>query len=214
MKLTPRDRMLLVGISLVLVAFGFYHFALSPARQRAAGLEPKVAAARVQLVQAQGKYAAGRSAAGALRTTAPSFTAAERAVPEQADIPGLLRILAHSARASHVRLESISLSGSSTSGATSDSTSPTSDGGANEVPVTLTFDGGYQALNRLVTVSGNRVHAAGPLVGISSVSLSGGSASAVGGGSGSSLTVDITAVVYQRAAATATSAVSTTEGSS
>lgn len=218
MTLTPRDRILLVAIAVVLASFGFYHFALSPARHRAASLEPKIAAARTQLVQAQGKYAAGRAAAGSLHTSAPSFTAAERAVPAEADVPGLLRLLQRGAREAHVSMQSISLSGAS---ATPSSTStPTTSGatasssGATEIPVSLTFEGGYQALNRLVarldrlvTVSGNRVHAAGPLVGISNVSLS--------GMSGASLTVNLTAVIYQRSAApTAVSGTSTTEGSS
>lgn len=223
MTLTPRDRILLVAIAVVLAGFGFFHFALSPARHRAANLEPKIAAARTQLVQAQGKYAAGRAAAGTLRTSAPSFTAAERAVPAEADIPALLRLLQRGAREAHVSMQSISLSGPSATSTSASPASPsapitsgatTGSSGATEIPVSLTFEGGYQALNRLVarldrlvTVSGNRVHAAGPLVGISNVSLS--------GMSGASLTVNLTAVIYQRSAApTAVSGTGATEGSS
>lgn len=216
MNLTPRDRVLLVGIAVVLVGFGFFHFGLSPTRSKAASLESQVAAARTSLAQAQRRYEAGRSAAGSLRRTAPSYTAAERAVPRTADIPGLLRILARSARQAHVKMENISLSGAGTAATASTTATPgtaTSTGGAAEVPVSLTFAGGYQALNRLVgrlddlvTVSGDHIRAAGPLVGISNVSLSGAQ-------TGSSLTIAITAVVYQHSAVAA-AGTSTPAGSS
>ena len=76
---------------------------------------------------------------------------------------------------------------------------------ATPVPVQLTFAGGYTALNNLVrrleglvTVSGKNVLASGPLLSISNVSLS-----------GSPLTVQLTASIYQLSAPTSTTSTTT-----
>jgi hypothetical protein len=65
------------------------------------------------------------------------------------------------------------------------------------VPIQLTFNGGYVALNKLVgkltglvAMSGGKVRASGPLLSINSVSLSG----------SSDLTGNLTATIYQLAA--------------
>ena len=69
------------------------------------------------------------------------------------------------------------------------------------MPIQLTFNGGYIALNKLVrkltglvAVSGGKVHATGPLLSISSVKLTG----------SSSLTGSVTATIYQLAGAAGT----------
>jgi hypothetical protein len=68
---------------------------------------------------------------------------------------------------------------------------------ATSIPLSLTFAGGYVALHNLVrrldglvVVSGHTVHATGPLLSISSVSLTG----------SPKLTVQLTATIYQLAA--------------
>ncbi len=75
--------------------------------------------------------------------------------------------------------------------------------GLTSVPVSLTFSGGYQALNRLVnrldtyvTVSHRRIQSSGPLVGISSVDVT----PLAGGSNPSELNVALTATIYQRSA--------------
>jgi hypothetical protein len=75
------------------------------------------------------------------------------------------------------------------------------------VPLSLTFAGGYTALHNLVrrldglvVVSGHTVHATGPLLSISNVSLSG----------SPKLTVQLTATIYQLA--TSSSAATATTG--
>ena len=74
------------------------------------------------------------------------------------------------------------------------------------VPVQLTFTGGYRALNALVhrldalvVMSGNAVHASGPLMSISNVSLSG----------SSNLTVQLSANIYQLSAASSAAGATT-----
>ena len=131
---------------------------------------------------------------------------------------GLLRLLERNAEAVHVQMQSITLSGGSGSSTGSSTTSSTASSttagssaataGATGVPVQLTFAGGYRALDalvhrldRLVVLSGDAVHASGPLMSISNVSLSG----------ASNLTVQMSATIYQLAAAS-TAAGATTGG--
>jgi len=78
--------------------------------------------------------------------------------------------------------------------------------GPTSVALSLTFAGGYIALHNLVrrldglvVVSGNKVHATGPLLSISSVSLTG----------SPKLTVQLTATIYQLAAPAAATAATT-----
>jgi Tfp pilus assembly protein PilO len=201
MTLTVRDRVLLVVVVVVVVVFGFTHFALSPQRHRAASLQTQVTAAQAALRSARDRYATGHAAAASLHGNAPAWAAAQRAVPRVSDIPDLLRLLARSAREAHVSMQSITLAGASASAGSTGAVAPTSSGGATEVPISLSFDGGYQALNRLlaqlddlVVVSGDSLRASGPLVGISDVSL------ATGGTGGTGLSLNLTAVIYQRGA--------------
>ncbi len=139
----------------------------------------------------------------------PDWAAAQRAVPNNANIPALLKLLARSATAAHVTMQSITLSGSSSS-SSAPAPTPTTTTAVNgalglvSVPVSLTFSGGYQALNRLVnrlgalvTISRRQLRASGPLVGISAVTVT---PSATG--SGSALSFALTATIYQRSAGT------------
>ena len=147
----------------------------------------------------------GRAAAASLKANTSQWDSLRLAVPTQSDIPALLRLLQKTAEAVHVNLQTISLTNSNSSASVTPTT--TASTGANGIPVALTFAGGYVALDRLVKrldglvrIAGGKVHAAGPLLSISDVSLSG----------SPKLTVQITATIYQLAAATA--AASTTGG--
>jgi hypothetical protein len=96
-------------------------------------------------------------------------------------------------------MQSLTLSGASatSSAPVAPATSGTgATAAATPVPIQLTFSGGYIALNKLVrkltglvAISGGKVHAAGPLLSIGSVNLSG----------SSKLTGNITATIYQLA---------------
>jgi hypothetical protein len=215
MTLSSRDRILLVVIVVIVAAFGFDKFALAPERRQAAKLGTQIAAQQASLSRAQESYASGRSAAAAERANAPVWAAAERAVPQNSDIPGLLRLLQSSAQAAHVDMQSISLSGTSATGSVVTAAAGSSAAGPTEIPVSLTFQGGYQALNRLVAkldglvvASGTKLRAHGPLVGISNVSLA-------AGNTGSTETVQLTATLYQHAPApSADGSDPTTEGAS
>ena len=207
MNLRPRDRIALCVILVAAIVGGYYMLALKPEQQKASSLQASIATQQQKLITAQQSYAQGRAAEASLKADAAQWSSLGVAVPAQSDIPALLRTLDKTAKAAHVQMQTITLSGSS-SGATPTATSTTTSAspatsstgpasgtsGATGVPISLTFEGGYVALNHLVqrldalvTVSGGKVHATGPLLSIGDVSL----------GGAPHLTVTLTATIYQ-----------------
>lgn len=206
MKLTPRDRVLL-GVAVVLVLCGgFYKFVLTPERHHAKNLQTQITAAQASLAKAQQRDLTGHAADTALSTSQTDWAAAQKAVPENADVPALLKLLARSAAAANVVMRSVSLAAptSSTTGGTTSATGTTTGGlSLTTIPVSLVFEGGYQALNRLVehldtfvAVSHRQLRASGPLVGIGSISV----APLNNPLHPTRLSVQLTANIYQRSA--------------
>jgi Tfp pilus assembly protein PilO len=201
MTLRSRDRVVLAIVGVVVLIGAYYMLALKPERRQVSALDAKITTQRQALATAQQSYNVGRAAQAALKSDSAEWAALALAVPEQSDIPGLLRTLEKTARAAKVSMQTISLSssGSSTSAATTAPSSTTD--GATPVPIQLTFNGGYVALNKLVrtltalvSFAGGKVHASGPLLSINSVSLAG----------TGQLTGNLTATIYQLAGSAGT----------
>jgi Tfp pilus assembly protein PilO len=206
MTLRPRDRIALGVILLLGIVAGYYLLALQPEQNKATALSAAIASERQTLTQAQQSYAAGRAAQASLKADATQWASLGVAVPAQSDIPALLRTLERTAKAAHVKMQAITLAGATGSAPTTSSSAPASTSGATSVPVSLTFAGGYTALNslvqrldRLVVVAGGKVHATGPLLSINDVSLSG----------APKLIVQLSATIYQLNAASTSAAVPT-----
>ena len=217
MTLRPRDRIALGVVLIAALVGAFYLLALKPEQQKASTLDAAIAAQKQTLAQEQQTYEAGRAAQATLRSQAAEWAALHLAVPAQSDIPALLRLLERNANAVHVKMQSIQLSGASasngsstpssaTGSATSSSSGTSSASGATGIPVQLTFAGGYRALNALVhrldglvVLSGDTVHASGPLMSITNVSLSG----------SPNLTVQLSASIYQLPAASSAAGATT-----
>lgn len=205
MKLTSRDRVLLGVVAALALCAAFYVLVITPERHTAAHLQTQVAAARTKLARAQQRMVAGRAAETALKASQDDWGATQRAVPEVADVPALLKVLTRSAHSAHVSIQSISLSGSSTT-STSATQAASSVAGATAIPVSLSVQGGYQALNRLVdrldafvTISRRSIRSHGPLIGIGNVSVT----SAPSSSHSSALSIQLTATIYQRQATSA-----------
>jgi hypothetical protein len=221
MNLRPRDRIVLGAILILATIAGFYMLVLTPQKNTAASLTSKIAAQRQALTQEQSAYAAGRAAQSSLRAGSAQWAALNRAVPNTSDIPALLRVLERNADAVHVKMTAIQLSAPAASAAPAAPVTPATPAtpgsatgasaaaaapAATSVPLQLTFSGGYRALNNLVrrldglvVVSGTSVHASGPLLSISNVSLSG----------APKLTVQLTATIYQLGTASSSTSAST-----
>jgi hypothetical protein len=214
MNLRPRDRVALAVVLAFALVGAFYMLVLKPEQKKASTLSAAIAGQRHALSTAQVNYAAGRAAQASIKANAAEWAALRRAVPNTSDIPALLRVLERNANAVGVKMQAIQLSAAG-SGASPSTTTPSTGGAATggasasgagaptSVGLSLTFAGGYTALHNLVqrldglvVISGNKVHATGPLLSISSVSLTG----------AAKLTVQLTATIYQLAAPTAATA--------
>jgi Tfp pilus assembly protein PilO len=206
MTLRPRDRIAL-GVVVLFAAIGaFYMLVLKPEQKKASSLVSQIAKQRQALSTAEANYATGKAARLALKADGPEWAALQRAVPAKSDIPALLRTLERNADAVNVKMTAIQLSGSGSTGAPPAAPS-SSAAGAISVPLSLSFAGGYTALDKLVrrldglvVVSGKSIRSTGPLLSISNVSLSG----------SPKLTVQLTATIYQLDGST--SSTSTTTG--
>ncbi len=196
MTLRPRDRVALAAVAVLVLAGAYYMLALRPEQRKAKSLDAQIAIQREALSTAQQQVAQGRASQASLRAKAADSLAVGRAVPQQADIPGLLRTLQHAADQEHVKVGAVILAGSSTAvGTTSTASTPASaTHGVTPVGVQLTFTGSYfalqnmlQRIDRFVVVSGGKVRATGPLVNVGSLQLSG----------AGKLTTQLSATLYQ-----------------
>jgi len=199
MSLRRRDRMALAVIGCLVAVAAYYMLALKPEQKKATSLAASVASEQQTLTSAEQSFAAGRAAQLSLAKQNAEWSALRLAVPSQSNIPGLLRTLDHDANSIGVKLYSISLANASPGGsAAPTSSTTTASSEATGIPVQMTFNGGYVALNKLVSridgmvkLSRNGVSASGPLMSISQVELSG----------SAGLTVTLSADIYQLAAA-------------
>jgi hypothetical protein len=117
MTLRSRDRIALMVLAVLALMGGFYMLVLKPERQKASNLETQIATQRTTLAQAEQSYATGRAAQNALKANAAEWASLRLAVPDQSDIPALLRTLQKTAAQVHVKMQAITLSGASGAGA-------------------------------------------------------------------------------------------------
>jgi hypothetical protein len=117
MTLRSRDRIALIVLAVLALMGGFYMLVLKPERQKASNLETQIATQRTTLAQAEQSYATGRAAQNALKGNAAEWASLRLAVPDQSDIPALLRTLQKTAAQVHVKMQAITLSGASGAGA-------------------------------------------------------------------------------------------------
>lgn len=205
MNLRPRDRIALCVVLVAGLLGGYYLLALKPEQKKGASLQAAIATQQQALATAQQNYNQGRAAEASLHTDAAEWSSLRLAVPAQSDIPGLLRVLQKASDAAKVQMQAITLNAANP-GATTTGTGAPATAGATAVPIQLTFKGGYVALNNLVRkidglvgLAGGQVHATGPLMTISQVSLSG----------APDLTVQLTASIYQLPAPSTTAGATT-----
>lgn len=208
MTLRGRDRIALGVVVVVALIGAFYFFALKPEHQKASSLSSQIATQRLALTAAQQSYATGKAAEASLKSDGGEWAALKLAVPEESNVPALLRTLEKTAARVHVKMQAITLSNPVSSPAGAPATTGSSSG-ATPLPIQLTFSGGYAELNNLVRVltglvqvSGGKVQASGPLLSISTVSLSG----------SPKLSVQLSAAIYQLSAGSSSTSGTTTGG--
>jgi type II secretory pathway pseudopilin PulG len=152
-----------IGVMLVLAAAAAYFLLISPQRSKAADLKQEAAAVREEIVRL-------RALTQQVQQTEPIRVAdlfrMTKAMPSEADMPGIILQLNRIARETGIRFDSITPQ------------APAEANGAQAIPINLVFQGNYFELadflfrlRSLVGVRGGTLDATGRLFVVSSVSF-------------------------------------------
>jgi Tfp pilus assembly protein PilO len=152
-----------IGVMLVLAAAAAYFLLISPQSSKAADLKKQAAAAREEIVRL-------RALTQQVQQTEPIRVAdlfrMTKAMPSEADMPGIILQLNRIARETGIRFDSITPQ------------APAEANGAQAIPINLVFQGNYFELadflfrlRSLVGVRGGTLDATGRLFVVSSVSF-------------------------------------------
>jgi hypothetical protein len=221
--MTGRDRIVAIGVAIVLVLGFTWVLLVSPERKQAAKLNEEVGSASAQLATANSQLASSRSAQTQYAAAYSSIVSLGKAVPPSQEVPALIYQLAQASHEKNVEFSSIvsgagsglssSGSGSSKSGAAASAAAAIT--AFTPMPFTFIFNGSFSDLYHLfqqldrstvLTSSGGLV-VSGRLLTIQSVKLlpvasggtgqaSGGTGRASGGGHPEQLTGSISATGY------------------
>jgi Tfp pilus assembly protein PilO len=196
--MTGRDRMVAIGMAILVVLAAAWLLVVSPERKQAAKLDSQVSAASAQLVAAEGQAASAQGAQAQYAAAYASIVSLGKAVPPAQEVPSLMYELAQASNHRNVDFSSIVFGSGSGSNATA--TPVTAAAGFTQLPFTFTFSGSFadlyhlfQQLNRFTirTASGG-LQVSGRLLTIQSVKLAPGGTPSSGG----QLTGTITATAY------------------
>jgi Tfp pilus assembly protein PilO len=207
--MTGRDRMVLIGVVVLVVLGGAWLLVVSPERTQANKLDAQVAVARTELSTAEGQLSSARSAQAKYASAYASIVSLGKAVPASQEVPSLIYQLAQASSQKKVEFFSISsTSGSSTpsSAASSSPAASTAAAGFSQMPFTFVFNGRYSDLEHLFqrlnaftlrTTSGG-LQVSGRLLTIQSVKLAplASPGSSTGQGASELLSGTITATAY------------------
>jgi hypothetical protein len=218
--MTGRDRMVLIGV-VVLVALGAaWMLVVSPERKKADELGTKVAAAQTQLATAESAVSSARAAQSQYAAAYTAIVNLGKAVPPSQEVPALIDQIAQASNQKSINFTSITSTGTSgaaaaTSTSTSSSSSPPASSASAAsasasaaapapVPFSFVFEGSYFDLEHLLsrltdfttlTPAGD-LQVSGRLLTIQSVALAPGVAAEGAKGTTTNLTGSITATAY------------------
>jgi hypothetical protein len=155
--MTSRDRMVLIGVSVLAVIGAVWLFAVAPEREQASKLSAKVSAARAELASAESQVASARQSQSKYAAAYASIVSLGKAVPPSQEVPSLIYELDQASNSKKVEFSSIA-GGSGSAGGTSSGPSGSSSGSAGAgataggftaMPFTFVFTGSYADLYNL-----------------------------------------------------------------
>jgi hypothetical protein len=179
--MTGRDRIVLIGVIVVVILAGGWIKLVSPERQKASKLSAQVATAKSQLESAESKLASARAAQSQYNSAYAAMVNLGKAVPPSQEVPSLIYQLVRASNEKSVDFTSIGPgSGGSGSGASTTVTAPAASGttapasgttapasgstapasgsassasttALNQLPFTFVFEGSYFDLERLLS---------------------------------------------------------------
>jgi Tfp pilus assembly protein PilO len=141
--MTGRDRMVLIGVLVLVVLGASWMLAVSPERKQAATLGAEVTTAKTQLASAEGQLANARAAQSQYAAAYSSVVSLGKAVPPTQEVPALIDQIAFATHEKNVDFTSITSGSGTTSAASSASSS------FAQLPFTFTFEGSYFDLEHL-----------------------------------------------------------------
>lgn len=179
-----RDRIVLSVLGLAGLAAALWFLALAPKQQEAADLTAKVTQAESRRDAANTAAATAEQARASYRRDYATVARLGKATPPQADVASLVYQLETAARGAKVDLRSVSSQAAPAADATAASTDKAaSTTGITAVPFSLTFEGSFFKLHKLLRsvgqfsrLRGQKVSISGRLLTIDSMKLSPGRA--------------------------------------
>jgi Tfp pilus assembly protein PilO len=153
--MTGRDRIVVIGIAVVVMLGAAWLILVSPERKKAAALNAQVSAASAQLATAQGQVANARSAQTQYSVAYASIVRLGKAVPPTQEVPSQVYQLAHATNQRNVEFSSITASApggsssSSASAAAPAASASAATSGFSQMPFTFVFNGSFSDLYHL-----------------------------------------------------------------
>jgi Tfp pilus assembly protein PilO len=145
--MTGRDRMVLIGVVVLVAIAAGWLLVVSPERQKAKSLAAEVTTAQSSLASAEGQLASARSAEAQYSKAYAAVVSLGKAVPAEEEVPSLIFQLSHATNQRNVDFNSIATS--STGAAASAATGAVAAAGITQMPFTFIFNGGFFDLERL-----------------------------------------------------------------
>jgi hypothetical protein len=209
--MTGRDRIVVIGIVVLVVLGAAWLMVVSPERKHAAALSAQVSAASAQLQTADSQLANARRAQTQYAAAYASIVRLGKAVPPSEEVPALMYQIAQASNQKDVEFSSITTAGAGSSTAASSAATPaqasTAPAGFTQMPFTFVFNGSFsdlyhlfQQLDRFTvrTTSGGLI-VSGRLLTIASVKLTPstvGTAQRAGKGGSEQLSGTVAATAY------------------
>jgi Type II secretion system (T2SS), protein M len=148
--MTGRDRMVAIGIAVVVIVAAGWMLVVSPERKKANELQTQVEKAQTTLSTAQTELSHAQASESQYASAYSSVVSLGKAVPASQEVPSLIYQLAQVTGERHVDFGSIASSATSTSSAAA-ATTPASaaTAGFTQMPFDFVFSGGFFNLEQL-----------------------------------------------------------------
>jgi Tfp pilus assembly protein PilO len=201
--MSTQDRTLIMVVVAVVVAAGSWFLLIKPKRNEAATLQTKVEQAQMQMDSATASAAAATAARAQYGRDYATVVRLGKAVPTDDDIASLMYQLDTSAEKTGVDFRTVAVTDSSNSAPTTPGQSKSGEaetlpGNVTQIPITMTFTGGYFQMTRFLreveryTVTGRgTIDVRGRLVSIDGVTLK------PGAGGFARVQAEVTATAYR-----------------
>jgi hypothetical protein len=148
-----RDRMVLIGVIVLVVLGGAWMLVVSPKRKEAGTLDKQVSEAQTQLSGAEGQLASARAAQTQYAKAYASIVSLGKAVPASQEVPSLIYQLSQATNDKKVEFSSITSAatagGSGASGSAAAAGASAASAAFSQMPFTFIFGGSFFDLEHL-----------------------------------------------------------------